>query len=59
MNSIRYVGANWLEANECFDITPIGKDAWDNNNELYGVVLSIWDSSKQEYVVKRIKGIGQ
>lgn len=57
MNSIRYIGDNWTIAYALFNRIPQGLDAWDQPNEAYGVILSVWDSSKSDYVVKLSKGL--
>ncbi len=55
MNSIKYLGGNEREAAKDFEATETGRDAWNQPNASYGVVLSVWDGSR--YVIKRRKGI--
>ena len=55
MNSIKYVGNDWKEARNVFASTLCGKDAGDQPNTLYGVILSVWNGS--DYVVKCEKGL--
>lgn len=57
MNSIRYIGRCWKTANKVFESTRIGMDAWGKDNPSYGVVLTVWDSVKREYIPKRVKNI--
>jgi hypothetical protein len=52
MSSVRYLGDNLEEALEVFHHTKGGMDAWDVPNENYGVMLSIWDQGREEYVRK-------
>jgi hypothetical protein len=57
MNSIRYIGDSWSVARRLFEHAATGLDAWDQPNAAYGVVLSVWDANKNEYVVKCSKGL--
>jgi len=57
MNSIRYLGDDWNVARALFERIPTGLDAWDQPNAAYGVVLSVWDETKRDYVVKCQKGL--
>ena len=57
MNSIRYIGDNYTQAKQTFDALPIGRDAWNQENVTYGVILSVWDESKHDYIVKCEKGL--
>lgn len=57
MNSILYVGPSWLAARKCFDRADIGLDAWGQPNPTYGVILSTWDTNKNDYVVQMKRGI--
>lgn len=54
MNSIRYIGDSWQTARKVFDTEPIHKDSWNQPNERYGVILSVWNGTS--YVVKCSKG---
>jgi hypothetical protein len=56
MNSLKYLGDNWDKACGAFFVTPPGINAWNRPDESYGVILSIWDESKRDYVVKKQKG---
>lgn len=56
MCSIRYVGDNYEEAKRTFNKTEAGYDKWSNPNPAYGVLMSKWDNTKQEYVVLSRKG---
>lgn len=58
MNSIRYLGDNWSEARTVFAATQVGRDAWNQENILYGVTLSVWSGQHLtgDYVVKVSKG---
>ncbi len=57
MNSIRYIGDSWKVARALFERIPTGFDAWDQPNAAYGVILSVWDDNKRDYVVKCSKGL--
>lgn len=57
MNSIRYAGNNWNAAKGMFDRLPIGFDVWDKPNAAYGVILSVWDDARKDYIIKCSKGI--
>ena len=48
MNSIIYLGDSYKEASRCFRTTTGGKDAWNQPNQDYGVMLSKWNG--QDYV---------
>jgi hypothetical protein len=54
MNSIRYIGDDWEEARKVFHATETRRDAWNQRNSLYGVILSVWTGDR--YMVKCIKG---
>jgi hypothetical protein len=56
MNSLKYLGDNWNKACDAFDEARIGRDAWNCLNWSYGVILSVWDESRHDYVVKKQKG---
>lgn len=55
MNSIVYVGESLNEALQVYKATSGGKDAWNNLNSEYGVMLSIWNPDRNEFVAKRWK----
>jgi hypothetical protein len=57
MNSIVYIGARKGQASEAFSRAVPGLDAWNKPNPAYGVVLSVWDEQKQDYIIKRSKGL--
>ena len=57
MNSIRYVGDSWGDARKVYDYLDTGKDAWNRPNPAYGVVLSVWNEVKNDYVIKCSKGL--
>ena len=57
MNSIVYIGDNWSKARAVYDTTTGGLDAWGQPNSLYGVILSVWDEGKRDYIVKAVKGL--
>lgn len=57
MNSILYIGDNWEKARKVYAAAEIGRDSWNNENITYGVILSVWDSSKNDYIVKCEKGL--
>ncbi len=57
MNSILYIGDNWAEAREVYDAMAPGKDAWNNPNPAYGVLLSVWSDNLRDYVVNCSKGL--
>lgn len=54
MNSIRYLGDNWMAAKAAFIAAPIHTDAWNQPNPACGVILSAWQIDG--YVVKAAKG---
>lgn len=55
MNSILYIGESYVEATKVYIHANGGKDAWNQPHCLYGVMLSIWNPDKNEYMVKRWK----
>lgn len=57
MNSIRYIGDSFKVAKALFDKEPTGFDAWGQPNAAYGVVLSVWNPERNEYVVKCERGL--
>jgi hypothetical protein len=59
MNSILYYGKDAAEAAKVFEGAQPGTSPWGEPNDAYGVILSVWDESKRDYVVKRSKGLGQ
>ena len=56
MNSIHYIGDNEKQAHRIFEETMVGVDSWGKSNIMYGVIFSVWNESKGEYVIKRVKG---
>lgn len=56
MNSIRYIGNDYSTAVFVYLCTAVGKNAWDEPDPAYGVMLSIWDSTRRDYVAKFWKG---
>lgn len=54
MNSIRYCGTSFKEAKKIYDETLPGKDDWNQSNPVYGVILSVYDGSRD--VIKCWKG---
>lgn len=57
VNSIIYIGDNWEKARRIFAVTRQGTDTWGAPNAAYGVILSMWDDTKRDYVIKCSKGI--
>lgn len=57
MNSIRYIGDSSSAARRAFDNSTIGIDAWGKADPSYGIVLSKWSPSKNDYVVVDSKGL--
>jgi hypothetical protein len=57
INSILYMGNSWEEAKEAFAEAKPYFDTWDQPNILYGVILSVWDEDKNDYVIKLEKGL--
>jgi hypothetical protein len=57
MNSIRYIGDNMESARRAFNHSAIGYDAWGKPNADYGIILSKWSPSKNDYVVIDSKGL--
>ena len=55
MNSICYIGDSLDDAVKVFHATVGGKDAWNSENCTYGVMLSIWNSARRDWIVKRWK----
>ena len=55
MNSILYSGDNYIAAMHVFNCTEGGKDMWNQPNKDYGVMLSIWNKDKNDWIVKRWK----
>ncbi len=53
MNSILYVGDNYVAAMHVYRYAEGGKDGWNQPNRAYGVMLSKWDGEK--YAVKMWK----
>ncbi len=59
MNSILYYGTDAAEAAKVFEEAQPGISPWGTPNDAYGVILSVWDDNKRNYVIKRRKGLGQ
>lgn len=57
MNSILYIGDSWNTARAIFNAAQTGLDSWGKPNATYGVVISVWDASKNDYVIKCEKGL--
>ena len=57
MNSIKYLGDDWHDARAVFAETKARVDSWGKPNAAYGVILSVWDDSKQQYIIKCEKGL--
>lgn len=55
INSILYVGESLKEALSVFHNATGGKDAWNQPNRDYGVMLSIWHPDRRDYITKRWK----
>ena len=55
MNSILYIGDSYEHATKVFMHATGGKDEWNQPNCLYGVMLSIWNPDRNDYMVKRWK----
>lgn len=56
MNSIRYFGTNFKEAKRVYDALKPGKNSWDQPNDAYGVILSIYNTVNYTDVIKCSKG---
>ena len=56
MNSLLYAGDNFKLAQQVFRAALPHKDAWNQDNVLYGVTLSVWHPDKRDWVVKMSKG---
>lgn len=57
MNSIQYIGDSFTEAKRVFDSIPSGYDVWNKPNSSYGLILSVWNDDKNDYIIKCSKGI--
>lgn len=57
MNSLLYLGDSMRQARRVFYASNMGRDSWNRENASYGVILSVWDSSRRDYAVKLSKGI--
>jgi hypothetical protein len=57
MSSLLYLGSNWQDARRVFDTAEVGRDAWNQPNELYGLTLSVWSDEKREYIVKATRNL--
>lgn len=51
MNSILYIGDDAKQALKVFRTAETGKDAWNQPNPEYGVILSEWSTRHNEYRV--------
>lgn len=56
MNSLEYLGKSRREARKAYEQTAPGQDTWGKPNARFGVILSVWDPTKRQYVVKCNKG---
>lgn len=59
VNSIEYIGNDWNKAREVFHHTEVGIDEWGAPSERYGVILSVWNDEKRDYVIKCEKGLSR
>jgi hypothetical protein len=59
MSSILYLGGSIREAIKVFNEAEVGLDSWGQPNASYGVVLSVWDEGRRDYVIKCRKGIDE
>ena len=57
MNSIRCMTGNWSEARRVYEALTPGRDMCEQPNAAYGVILSVWDDTKRDYIIKCRKGI--
>ncbi len=57
MNSILYIGDSAYEAAKVYNYADPGKDAWNQPNAAYGVILSVWNPDANDYRIKRSKGL--
>jgi hypothetical protein len=57
MNSILYIGESFEEARKVYTYHEPGKDAWNQPNRAYGVLLSVWSANLNDYIVKCSKGL--
>lgn len=55
MASIVYVGDSWRAAKKAYERTKPGVSPWGVADDLYGVVLSVWDGN--DYKIKWRKGV--
>lgn len=55
MNSIRYIGESRFEAELVYLSLRTGLDHWDRPNDKYGVLLSRWSISRNDYVAVKFK----
>lgn len=56
MNSIKYLGDSWTQAQKVFNELSPGLDWGNKQNNSYGVLLSIWCDVERDYVIKCTKG---
>lgn len=59
MASIVYIGDDLRKARAAYAQTSPGIDCWGRNNQAYGVILSTWNSTKNEYRIMIEKGLEQ
>ena len=57
MNSILYIGDSPDDAAQVYTYADPGKDAWNQPNRAYGVIMSVWSASARAYIIKRSKGL--
>lgn len=57
MNSVCYIGDDPKAAAKVFEYLEPGKDAWNQPNPAYGLILSVWSDNLRDYIVKRSKGL--
>lgn len=57
MSSIVYLGDSLKEARQALINTDAGRDAWNQPNDKYGVVLFEWNQLKYDYVPKAWHGM--
>ncbi len=56
-NSIVYIGDSFEDARYVYNQTDPGKDAWNQPNATYGVLLSVWNPDTHDYRIKCSKGL--
>ena len=55
MNSILYSGDSYTTAMHIFNCMEGGKTAWGEPHRDYGIMLSIWNPDRGDWIVKRWK----